>query len=159
MRVSRSRPRKVITTRKRRTSAVAWLAALTMTVLAVSPLFAIFHQISTRHAVCEHGELVESGDGEFSTEARVESDAETVARDRRSAPPSEIRADSDVALHGHSHCSLGTLAKHNVGVLSCTKVVAALSEIRVVAPHHREFAYVGTILLSAPKTSPPHAAS
>jgi ABC-type glutathione transport system ATPase component len=149
----------VITTRRRRTGGVAWLAALTMTVLAVSPLLAIFHQISARHAVCEHGELVESGDSGFSAEARADLDAQTAARDRQSAPASEIRPDSDVALHSHSHCSVGTLAKHNVGLLSCTQVVAALSEVRVGAPHPGEFAYVHNILFSAPKTSPPHAAS
>ena len=157
MRVRRSRPRKVISTRRRRTGGYAWLAALTMTVLAVSPLLAMFHQISARHAVCEHGELVESGHGAFSGD--LAGIAQMAGRDAESMPASDIRPASDTVLHGHSHCSLGTLAKNNVGILPCSQVVTALSEVALGAPHHCEFAYVQTILLSAPKTSPPSVVS
>ena len=143
--------------RRRRVGGSAWLAALTMVVLAVTPLLTIFHQISARHAVCEHGELVESGHAGFSAnELGMRSGA---ARDIQGAPKTAIRPESDSASHGHSHCSVGTLAKNNVGLLPCTEVVAGLSEVAVGTAHRCEFAYVRTILLSAPKTSPPRAAS
>jgi len=148
-----------MTTRRRRAGGSAWLAALTISVLAVTPLLTIFHQISARHAVCEHGELVESGHSGFSPTELGAWQARATARDIQSAPKPVIRAESDSVSHDHSHCSVGTLAKNNVSLLPSTEVVTALSEVAVGNLHHCEFAYVRTILLSAPKTSPPHAAS
>jgi len=143
--------------RRRRAGGSAWLAALTIAVLAVTPLLTIFHQISARHAVCEHGELVESGHAGFSlNELGLQGGA---ARDTQGAPKTAIGPESDSASHGHSHCSVGTLAKTNVGLVPSTEVVTALSEVAFGNLHHCEFAYVRTILLSAPKTSPPHEAS
>jgi hypothetical protein len=134
------------------------LAALTMAVLAVTPLLAIFHLISSPHAVCEHGELVETGDIRLSGDP-AGLDADMAARDAKGAATSLIRSDSDGDRASHSHCSVGTLAKHSAGLLPCTHVVAALSEVAAHGIHHREFAYLRTILFSAPKTSPPHVAS
>ena len=128
-----------------------------MAVLAVTPLLTIFHQISSRHAVCEHGELVESGHNALSPGEVGGFKADRTAGE--TAPQTSIRPESDAASHGHSHCSVGTLAKNNVGLLPCTAVVTALSEVAVGSLHHSEFAYLRTILLSAPKTSPPDAAS
>jgi hypothetical protein len=128
-----------------------------MTVLAVTPLLVIFHQISSPHAVCEHGELVESGDIRLADD-RGDLDGNMAARDAKGASTSLVRPDSD-APTSHSHCSVGTLAKHSAALLPCTQVVAALSEVAAHGLHPCEFAYLRTILLSAPKTSPPHVAS
>jgi hypothetical protein len=159
MRVARSRPLTLNSTPRRRTGGFAWLAALTMTVLAVTPLSAIFHQIYAPHAVCEHGEFVESGENRLSVADFAGLSVEIAAERARSAPATEIGADSESARHGHNHCSAGTLAKSNVALLPCMQVVAALSEVAVGGVQDCEFAHVRTILLSAPKTSPPHVAS
>ena len=158
MRMDRSRPRKAITTRRRRAGRSAWLAALTISLLALTPLLTIFHQISVRHAVCEHGELVESGHNGFSPIAigGLETGA---ARDTPTAQKTGVRPEPDSASHGHSHCSVGTLAKNSVGVLPCDDGVRVMCELALSSPHRGEFAYARTILLSAPKTSPPHASS
>ena len=155
--MDRARLRKAIATRRRRDSRSGWLAALTIALLAVTPLLTIFHQISVRHAVCEHGELVESGHNGVSRIELGALPAGAAARDAQAAAKTDIRPESDSASHGHSHCSVGTLAKNNVGVLPCTDVVTVMCEVALGSLHHSEFAYVRTILLSAPKTSPPHA--
>jgi hypothetical protein len=158
MRVGRSRPRSTIATRTRRNGGVAWLAAFTISLFAVTPLLTIFHQISARHAVCEHGELVESGHHGIPPIQFDGSPREPGAADTSTAPRTGIRPESDAASHSHTHCSLGTLAKNHVTVLPCDDGVRVMCEIALSNPHRAEFAYLRTILLSAPKTSPPHAA-
>jgi len=148
----------VISPRRPGATGYGWLAALTMTVLALSPLLAMFHQISSHHAVCEHGELVESGHGAFSPDDWRVGNA-PVGRDADSAPASDARADSAAVRHGHSHCSVGTLAKNNIGVLPGVRIVTALSEIAVEELHPCGLAYRRPLLFSAPKTSPPRVAS
>src|SRR5687768_10779113 len=110
MGVGRFRPPMQVPTRRRRIGGYAWLAALTMTVLAVTPLSAIFHQISAPHAVCEHGELVESGDNHVGLAGGLtDANARWAASEAESGRTSRIGTDSNVARHGHSHCSVGTL--------------------------------------------------
>ena len=159
MRVHGSRPRKALSTRRRRAGGYAWLAALTMTALAVMPLCAIFHQISAPHAVCEHGELVESGDNRVAAKDLGGVDLALAAGEAATAPTSAIDVESAATVHGHSHCSVGTLARSSIGLLPPPLVLSALSEVAVGDLHYGEFVYVRTILLAAPKTSPPHAAS
>jgi hypothetical protein len=118
-----------------------------VTVLAVAPLLAILHQASTRHAVCEHGALVESDHGSADV-APVD-----VSSDRTEGAPS-CEADS-TALHSHTHCAVGTLARAGVGVAApVAGVVASLATwLAAHAPSERPFAHA--ILADAPKTSPP----
>lgn len=130
-----------------------------MTVIAVSPLLATFHQLSERHAVCEHGELVESEHGLSTIDERAVANVEVARRAVGDAPVSDIRSDSGPVLHGHRHCSVGTLAKSSVAVLPCTAFITELSEVDAGEPHPSDFTCVRTILLSAPKTSPPRVAS
>ena len=148
-------PSKSIATPRRRGCGVAWLAAVTMTVLAVSPLLAIVHQISARHAVCEHGELVESDHAAIAGQAAGSFGAEMTRSDAESAPASGVRPDSEGVRHGHSHCSVGTLAKNSVSLLPATQVVTVLAEAAASGAPHCEFPHVRTVLLAAPKTSPP----
>jgi hypothetical protein len=149
----------MISTHRRRAFGFTWLAALTMTVLAASPLLAIFHQISSRHAVCEHGELVESGHSGISTDRWAGVSGEWARGASDGVPEPMVRPASDAVTHGHSHCSLGTLARSNVGLVACAEVVTAALESVIDGEHRGEIAFIRTVLLTAPKTSPPRVAS
>jgi hypothetical protein len=119
-----------------------------VTVLAVAPLLAIFHQASVRHAVCEHGDLIESGHhADVATAASAAGEA-TAARDA-------FQPESAPAAHGHSHCSVGTLAKAGAGVVAPSAAVRAPPESTVLVIVRRMVAHVRPVLPSAPKTSPP----
>jgi len=54
---------------------------------------------------------------------------------------------------------LGTLARSNVGLAACAEVITAALESVIDGEHRREIAFLRTILLTAPKTSPPRVAS
>jgi hypothetical protein len=152
MRAGSYRSRKATRTGKGRVFWRAWLASLTVAVFAIAPLLAIFHRVSVRHAVCEHGELVESDHPGFSiAEKRERRGADALRED----PSPTLRADSESESHGHRHCSVGTLARKGVSKLACTDVIAMLAPVAAWQPLHREFAVAGAILSNAPKTSPP----
>jgi hypothetical protein len=127
-----------------------WLASLMVTVLAIAPLLAIFHQASVRHAVCEHGDLIESAH-------HAEAASERSAADEAGAGSAGFQPDSAPAVHGHNHCSVGTLAKAGAGIVAPAAGVRAASESFVVPVVRREVAYARPVLPSAPKTSPPSA--
>jgi hypothetical protein len=119
-----------------------------VTVLAIAPLLAIFHQASVRHAVCEHGDLIESAHhAEGASEAAATGDASAVRGFQPASAP---------AVHGHDHCSVGTLAKAGTGIVAPAAAVRASSESVVVETVRREVAYTRPVLPSAPKTSPPN---
>jgi hypothetical protein len=126
-----------------------------MTVLALCPLLALFHQISARHAVCEHGELVESDHTGIAPQGGASSGVETTLTDAERAAATDVRPDSEAVRHGHNHCSIGTLVKNSVVLLPSTQVVTVLNELVAPWAHHCELPYVRTALLAAPKTSPP----
>jgi hypothetical protein len=116
-----------------------------VTVLAIAPLLAIFHQASVRHAVCEHGDVIETG---AVHEAAAPTPHEGAALD-------SFQADSEPAAHGHAHCSVGTLAKSGTGVIPPAAVAGALSEAVELDLVHVEVVRPRPVLPSAPKTSPP----
>jgi hypothetical protein len=124
-------------------------------VLAVAPLLAIFHRVSVRHAVCEHGDLIESverGDREVTAGG----DARSAELDATTAGQASLREDCASSFsHGHSHCSVSTLAKSGAGFIAPAPVIGALRESFVTETAHREIAYLRRVLVSAPKTSPP----
>jgi len=126
-----------------------------MTVLAVSPLLAMFHQISARHAVCEHGQLVESDHVGIALSTGGSTGIEMTRTDAETAPATDVRPDSESGRHGHNHCSVGTLAKNSVVLLPSTQIVSVLGELAAPLAHHGELPHVRTVLLAAPKTSPP----
>jgi hypothetical protein len=123
--------------------------------LAVAPLLAIFHQASVRHAVCEHGDLIESDsrathDDSVASRAGVDAALGAVAR---------FLADEAPAAHGHTHCSVGTLAKSAARVVAPAAALEALADDVLAVPLHGEVAYLRPVLPNAPKTSPPMVAS
>jgi hypothetical protein len=132
------------------------LASLTVTVLAVAPLLAIFHQASTRHAVCEHGALIEPDHAAaHSPESSGVGDNRSASDDARADGATAFRADSTPVVHGHAHCMVGTLARAGTGVISPTSFVASSLSLLVSAPRPRALRGVRPILSIAPKTSPP----
>ena len=125
----------------------AAVAALTLAVLVVAPLLGIFHRASVRHAVCEHGDLIEPDRGSTS---RVEDDS-----DGEPSRTVAVREDSSPSVHGHSHCAAGILAKSDRGVVA-PAVAATFAVWTPAAPFScGEAAYTRPALASAPKTSPP----
>jgi hypothetical protein len=116
-----------------------------VTVLAVAPLFAVFHQASTRHAVCEHGALIET---DHATVDRVPDDEPSSSRTR------EFQT-GDAAVHDHVHCTVATLAKASATILPPTRTVTAALEIARVESFDVELASERAVLDNAPKTSPP----
>jgi hypothetical protein len=124
-------------------------------VLAVAPLLAIFHRASVRHAVCEHGDLIESVERRDRTEGRGD-DARSAESDPVTAGHASFQEDFASSLaHGHSHCSVSTLAKSGAGFIAPAPVIGALGESFITESAHREIAYLRRVLVSAPKTSPP----
>jgi hypothetical protein len=129
----------------------AWVASLTVTLLAIAPLLAIFHQISARHAVCEHGQLVESGHEGLDVATIIEALAEGSRDDLQTA----VDVDSDSAEHGHRHCSVGTLVRSSAVACAAPEVLAELLSRAAPSPRRVDSPIVRPVLLSAPKTSPP----
>jgi hypothetical protein len=114
-----------------------------VTVLAVAPLLASIHQASTRHAVCEHGALIETGHAHA---PRV--------LDQGSTETSEVQADPG-ALHDHVHCTVATLAKASATVVPPVGMVTAALETARVQSYDVEPRSERAVLENAPKTSPP----
>jgi hypothetical protein len=134
----------------------AWLASLTVTVLAVAPLLSIFHHASTRHTVCEHGDLIEPdhSDG-HGPESIATGTRRAASDDARFNGATAIRADSMLAIHGHAHCTVGTLARAGTGVIPPTSLVTSSQSVALPELGERALPRVRSILSSAPKTSPP----
>jgi hypothetical protein len=128
-----------------------------VTVLVITPLLAIFHQIAAPHAVCEHGELVESGEVRL-TPAGLES-LDDGSGGGASTGTSSVRPDAESTAHGHRHCSVGTAARHDVGILPVTQVITVSARLALQGSPARSIVHVRTLLFGAPKTSPPRAAS
>ena len=128
-----------------------------VTVLAVAPLIAIFHQASTRHAVCEHGALVEPEHAPWRAESPDATDVFARSDDRVSNGGPALESDEGASLHGHTHCSVGTLLRSGIGVVA---PVCAIFSLLSDAPVERAACEVGrtrNVLAEAPKTSPPRA--
>jgi hypothetical protein len=131
------------------------MALLTVTVLAVAPLLAIFHQASTHHTVCEHGALIEPEQASAHGTGAANVDVDSASDDAFAGAPTAIRRDSGSELHGHTHCAVGTLARAGAGAISSTSFFVSL--LSIAAPEVRSFPspHVRPILTIAPKTSPP----
>lgn len=126
----------------------AILVAAVALLFGAEQITAALHEATVGHAVCvEHGELVHIGGGSAAAKP-----ATLVDTQRGSA------LQGDVASLEHEHCG-------NAGVLGSHPTLPALKEgpapaLTVLAPLGEPARYVSSttrLLLSAPKTSPPHA--
>src|SRR6185436_20986641 len=92
---------KSIATSARRRGWVAWVASLTVLLVAWGPLLGTLHQTLVRHVVCEHGDLIE-------TEERGQHDpSATAARESSEGSSTSVETGSGPSAHDHTHCSLG----------------------------------------------------
>jgi len=157
VRVDRSRATVASSPRARGVRWRAWIAALTVAVVAVAPLLGVFHRASVRHAVCEHGDLIEPEHASGHSEARgqVEVAASIAAL---SATVAGIEGRAPAALHDHAHCPVGTLARAGVGVTAPASALVSLLEVTMSEAPRADVPFAPrAILSSAPKTSPPSA--
>ncbi len=127
------------------------VAALALAVLVVAPLLGIFHRAWVRHAVCEHGDLIEPERASASRADADDSDSDLSAA-------VAVRRDASATVHGHSHCAAGILAKSGVGVVAPAPVGTFVVWTRLVAPPPAQGGHARAVLASAPKTSPPASA-
>jgi hypothetical protein len=129
----------------------AWVAGLIIVVVAWAPFLGTLHQAFVRHVVCEHGDLIETDDG---TKPPAHADERRSLDDDLGAV-STVNPSSGSAVHGHNHCSVGTLAR-SVATISTTQARGILvAEGRPVSLAARDAEPVRSVLTSAPKTSPP----
>jgi hypothetical protein len=115
--------------------------------LAIAPLLGSLHRASVRHTVCEHGDLIEPEPGGLRDSPAADGMA--------SSAVSALQVDFAAALHVHTHCSAGMLAKNAFGLVARAGVLACA--VLVAPAEHLDppVGYVRHILLNAPKTSPP----
>jgi hypothetical protein len=130
-----------------------WIASLTIFIVAWAPLLGAIHQAQVRHVVCEHGDLIEPDE----RGAHVSNHAPVVASNDGSRP--SVSAGLGSVSHEHSHCSVGTLARNVATLDTSNSAGALLAEDRPVSLAARDADPVRSVLSSAPKTSPPGAAS
>jgi hypothetical protein len=142
-----ARIRKSFAIRSRRWT--AWIASLTILVVAWAPLLGTLHQALVRHVVCEHGDLIEP-DEQGHHEALI-----LTTRDSSDSSSASIESGAGASSHDHTHCSMGTVGR-SVATLSTRSMVGALlAEDRPVSLAARDANPVRSVLSSAPKTSPP----
>jgi len=146
MRISKCRP-----TSLRRAGWAAWIASLTIFVVVLAPFLGTLHQALVRHVVCEHGDLIEPDErgahATPATELTYQADAH--------GGPAVASGTSGPSNHGHSHCTVGTLARSVAALAQSSPAGALLAEGRAVSLAARDANPVRSVLSSAPKTSPP----
>lgn len=146
----KSKPR---VTSTRRAGWAAWVASLTIFVVAWAPLLGTLHQALVRHVICEHGDLIEPD--ELSTRQAHHANETTAPHlsDVDSGP--SVASGKGASLHEHSHCTVGTLARSVATVATSPGAGALMAEGRAVSLAARDANPVRSVLSGAPKTSPP----
>src|SRR5882757_3299452 len=123
-RISKSRPMSL-----RRAGWGAWIASLTIVVVALAPLLGTIHQALVRHVVCEHGDLIEPDErGAHAAPAAALTHQADVH-----GGPAVASGTSNPSNHGHSHCTVGTLARSVASLATSSPVGALLAEGRAVS--------------------------
>jgi hypothetical protein len=125
-----------------------------VTVLAVAPLLAILHRASVRHAVCEHGDLIEPAHGseQAPPDARA---ASSDVDELHLASGARWRGDEAPAFHSHDHCPVATLARAGTAVAASTSIVVSVARGSQRELSEADGSTVRGVLANAPKTSPP----
>jgi hypothetical protein len=155
VRVNRSRATVASSPRARGAGWRTWIAALTVAVVAVAPLLGVFHRASVRHAVCEHGDLIEPEQGSGHSEARGQVEG-AASIDAPLAALAGIDGRAPAALHDHAHCPVGTLARAGVAVTAPASALVSLLEVTLSEAPRPDVPFAPRAILSAaPKTSPP----
>jgi len=134
----------------------AWIASLAVIIVAVAPLLRTLHQAFVRHAVCEHGDLVELGhDRGHST---LEGRGETGWRLSERGPDGSDsigNASSASRSPAHAHCTSQALVRSNVALTARPSGLVFSLEWDACRSILRDPFCPRPILLNAPKTSPP----
>jgi hypothetical protein len=147
-RISKSRPRSL-----GRAGWGAWVASLTIVIVAWAPLLGTLHRAFVRHVVCEHGDLIEPD--ERGAHPVHPSPAATFAQPAGDNADAAVTRGGGRSVHGHDHCTVGTLARSVAPLATSSPAGALLAEGRAVSLAARDANPVRSILSSAPKTSPP----
>jgi hypothetical protein len=126
-----------------------------VTVLAVAPLLATLHRASVRHAICEHGDLIEPDPGSLRPETSSAAVEAVASRGLGTSGFSRLRGDSAPIVHTHDHCPVATLAKAGVGVGASRSFTVALLHASASNLPCGESPPARPVLSNAPKTSPP----
>jgi len=132
----------------------AWIASLTIVVVALAPFLGTLHQALVRHVVCEHGDLIEPDERGAHAAHAAPAAALTYQADVHRGPVA-ASGTGNPSNHGHSHCTVGTLARSVASLATSSPAGALLAEGRAVSLAARDANPVRSILSSAPKTSPP----
>jgi hypothetical protein len=134
----------------------AWLACLTVVIVAVAPLLRTLHRAFVPHAVCEHGDLIELGHPRASTAADGNDEI-----GRRNGDPgarlssSIVNASSPVLSQSHAHCASEALVRSNIAITARPWALVFSLEWDATDSMSSDPFCQRPILLNAPKTSPP----
>jgi hypothetical protein len=129
----------------------AWMAATVALVVALAPLLGVLHRMFVPHLVCEHGDLIEL-QGERLGQSAAPSLDDHGERSRG------VRQATGAAMHGHDHCSLAALARAGSMPTREPPPLLTLSTGAASRGFIDQQALYRSILLLAPKTSPPGSA-
>src|SRR3954454_20029624 len=99
-RISKSQP-----TSFRRAAWGAWIASLTIVVVALAPFLGTLHQALVRHVVCEHGDLIEP-DERGAHAAHVAPVTALTDQADVQGGPAVASGPNRSSNHGHSHCTV-----------------------------------------------------
>jgi hypothetical protein len=145
-------PRSPVTS-SRRAGWAAWVASLTILVVAWAPLLGTLHQALVRHVICEHGDLIEPD--ELGTRPARHANETTAPHQSDADSGPSVASGTGASLHEHSHCSVGTLARSVATMATSSGTGALMAEGRAVSLAARDANPVRSVLSGAPKTSPP----
>lgn len=139
------RPRSLTSTRLRALRAA--VAALAVLLVAGGPIASVAHYLLVAHVVCEHGELVElTADPGATTPVLAQGSG-----------PAVSAGDSALFAPDHVHCAVSAMARHAAsGPAAGPRAHARLpATARLVTTPSAVSSHGCSILLLAPKTSPP----
>jgi hypothetical protein len=126
----------------------AWFATAMAAVVAAAPMLGTLHRAFVRHAVCEHGDLIELPDEQQAQ--RGSSQFEAGGRATR------IGQASGTSVHQHDHCLVSALGRSAAGAPAHGTIFQRLTAQKSrIGPSEGVSRCALSILSLAPKTSPP----
>jgi hypothetical protein len=143
---SRQRHRMVSRRYRRSKELFTWLAPVVALIVAVAPALASLHRALVPHLICEHGDLIEVAAEQPSPESSSFEQGQRTPR---------ITSNSAGEVHRHDHCLLAALGRAVSAAPRNRAVFLLRSVSQVLRTHSAEPPFQHSILLFAPKTSPP----